>query len=344
MSLLKADVVRPVLLALLGITLFFYNPIANQAVSYNTAIFKDGGALYASLRALTSVMSIVRDADIQVSVPITSLTTSPGQALEPVINTLDRMTNLLFAVVISSGVLTYALPIVAALGGLILAAGAILRSIVLVLGDLRSSVLAQSSRGLIIVGLLAAVCLPSVYAVAFVVGDYYTAQAWAEARAIFEEQEAAIAELDVGGIATPEMGASTGPAATEEIAPSSGNALDWARDTLGGAMESSADAIRGTIEATTGLASAMREKVAASTSVVTNGIGMAGSLFDASISIAVAYLVKLFVLPLLLLAGILIFIRQMRHDLAVPVRQFSDEHIPLRDARSASAEISPDNA
>ena len=302
--------VRYAILAVVGLVLAFYNPLTHLAANYNLEITVGGTAIYASLRSLTSVMSIVRDADVQASIGVASLATSPGQALQPVIVTLERMANLLFALVVLSGVLGFTLPIVASLGAIVLAVGASAKAVSTAMGHPLGGVGYRLARSAVTLGVLAAVCIPIAYAFAFFLGDKYADDAWRNAGAAFERQATSLSVEDVSGPVVTATLPRT-PEAVEESSAEKGNVLDRIKDTIEGTIQGSREAVEDALTATTGFAAAVRDQFAASTRVVTDGIAMAADLFQASVDIGVAYLVKLIVLPLLILLGVLWIFRSL---------------------------------
>lgn len=285
-----------IVLMLAGIALIFSNPLVDVARGYNREVAVTTTAIFASVRGATSVMSMARDADFQASAVVGSVTASPGQVLQPVIATLERMADLLFALAIVSGILAVSLPVVGTLGATALALGA---AGMLVLKPWRAAPggFRRLAGALVFVGLIGSAVLPGAYLVAFIVGDKVTAEAWTKAEAAFHHQAAAVAESG-GEIAAPPAGAvppvpgATSPAVEPGM-------FDWFTDTIEGTSE----AIGGALTATQQFAGWVSTQVSANAQVVTDGVASAGELFAASVDIGVAYLVKLVVLPSLILAA-----------------------------------------
>ncbi len=331
-------------LALVGLALFFANPIVELASRYNLEVAVGGTAVYASLRGISSAMSIVRDADVQVAVPLASFTTSPGQALQPVIETIERMANLLFALVLASGVIGFTLPIVASLGALVLAVGAALRAVLAALGRPLFGPVGRLLRAAVTLGLLSSVLIPTAYAFGFILGDRYTAAAWNSAADVFATQADSIsAEGITGPVVLPEPEPEPeAPPAPEGEAAGGDNLLDWAQQMVGGAIADSSQAVQNAISATTGFATAVTSQIAASASLVTDGLSMAGDLFQASVDIGVSYLVKLIVLPLVILAGMLWLCRSALEPVRPLLYQTGPALIPPPDSRPARDPHAPE--
>lgn len=327
------------LLAALGIVLFWANPLTAIATNYNRDIAIAGTSIYASLRSITSVMSLVKDTDVQASIPLLSVATSPGQMLQPVISTIDRMSNLLFALVVSSGVLAFTLPIVSTLGSAVIIAGAGTSALARMTKSRLPVVIERAVRGCISLGIFAAVGIPLAYSIAFVIGDRITAQAWEEASAVFEGQAEVMATANVAGV---DISTATIPAdlpSAQQPQEQEGNVLDWARSTVGGAVQGSTEAIQGALAATTGFATALKDQLAAGTNVITDGVAAASALFEASVKIGVAYLVKLIVLPVLVLLGFLWVMRSVSR----PTVTMAGETV-LSSVRYVDSDTTADNA
>lgn len=294
----------------LGLVLSIWNPLVDIAGSYNREVFVSGGLIYGSLRGVISAMSIVRDADIQASVGVAAISGSPGQALQPVIATIERMANLLFALTIASGVLATTLPAVAGLGAVVLSGGSAGVLLVGLFGRGWPPALGQASAACLRLGFLACLIVPAAYALAFAVGDRMTADAWRSAAEIFDRQSA---ELE-GTVAIEPLPPAGSPSTDAEAVtePFDGGLIGWIGGLFGSALTGSAEAIQGAVNATTGFAGAVRDQVAANARVVTDGLAAAGQLFDASVQIGVAYLVKLVVLPFAILFGFVWVMRAIR--------------------------------
>lgn len=304
------------LLLLIGVIGVMTNPLAGIASTYNTEIAASGAAIYGSLRFASSAMSVAKDADIAGSVAIASVTLSPGQVLEPVTATINRMADLLFGLVLASGVISVTLPAVARIGAVLLSISGILLAIAQ-LGWARlhsDSGLRRLGVATARLGAITAILVPGAYSIAFLLGDFLTADAWRSATAVFETlSEDFQAPADVTLIVPP----ATEPA--PEAAPKSDPGLfGEIMDGVGSALGQTTDAIVGAAQATAGFASALPDQVSRNAKIVGDGIAISGQLFSSSIQLGAAYLVKLLVLPIFLLfAGVWIMRRS-----EPPVRAF----------------------
>lgn len=150
--------------------------------------------------------------------------------------------------------------------------------------------LERLTRSVMVLGILGAVLLPASYTIAFYAGDAITDRAWTNATEVFDRMRGqhALAGVDeaaaTAGALTP----------TDRVPP----AEDGMFDRLG-------TAFTGTLQA----ASDMAETAAANAQIIRDGVAISTDLFAASIGIATAYLVKLLVLPILILAAMLYLMR-----------------------------------
>lgn len=313
MTFLNTSTARYAALALIGFILTFYNPFTQIATNYNRDIAVAGAGVYGGLRTLTAVMNLAKDTNITASVIAASVETSPGQVLQPVISTIERFSNLLFALIVTSGVLAIILPVVATLGGGVLLVGAGVRAVMSKIGHPLAGSIDRAARGLVTLGILAALGIPGSYAIAFFIGDRVTAEAWEEATGVFDEQAAAAEANDLAGVDLSEVDLPTEEEVLEAPVAASpveeGNiftqALDSVGDAVGGVASSSQDAIQRTLQSTVGFAEVARRQVMAGATVIGNGVAAAADILEASVKIGVAYLVKLIVLPVLLMLGFL---------------------------------------
>ena len=271
--------------------LFLVNPLADVAARFSRDVTLGSGALYTTLRVANSVMSVARDADITGGVGVASVTASPGQLLQPVINTIERMVDLLFGLAIVSGILSLVLVPVAKVASIGLAACALFCAGMTLTSRRVPPMLERLTRSVMVLGILGAVLLPASYTIAFYAGDAITDRAWTHATEVFDQMRGQHAAAGLDDEAAGMAGALT---PTDRIPP----AEDGMFDRLG-------TAFTGTLQA----ASDMAATAAANAQIIRDGVAISTDLFAASIGIATAYLVKLLVLPILILAAMLYLMR-----------------------------------
>jgi hypothetical protein len=277
------------LVAGFAVTLFLVNPLADIAAQFSHDVMVGSGALYGTLRVANSVMSVARDADISGGVGVASVTASPGQLLQPVINTIERLVDLLFGLAIVSGILSLVLVPVAKVASVGLGACALFCAGLTLTARRVPPLLDRLTRSVMVLGILGAVLLPASYTIAFYAGDAITDQAWTNATDVFDRMKGQQDVPEADGV-----GAAATLSPTDRVTP----ADDGMFDRLGSAFS-------GTLQA----ASDMAETAAANAQVIQDGVAISADLFTASIGIATAYLVKLLVLPILILAAFLYLLR-----------------------------------
>lgn len=271
--------------------LFLVNPLADIAARFSRDVTLGSGALYTTLRVANSVMSVARDADISGGVGVASVTASPGQLLQPVINTIERLVDLLFGLAIVSGILSLVLVPVAKVASVALGACALFCAGLTLTARRVPLFMDRLAKAVLVLGVLGAVLLPASYTIAFYAGDAITDRAWTNATEVFDRMrgQQTLAGGDVDAVLP-----------TETLSPTdrSPPAEDGMFDRLGSAFT-------GTLQA----ASDMAATAAANAQVIQDGVAISADLFAASIGIATAYLVKLLVLPVLILAAFLYLLR-----------------------------------
>lgn len=299
-----------VTLIILGLVGLMANPLAGLASSYNAEIATTGAAIYGSLRFASSAMSVAKDADLGGSVAVASVTFSPGQVLEPVTATINRMADLLFGLVLASGVVSVTLPALARIGAVLMAAAGILLVVAQMVqarmptdGGLQRLGFATARFGVVV-----AIIVPAAYATAFMLGDFMTADAWRSATAVFERLSEDF-EAPPGPI-LPVPEATTPPVAAPEAET---GLLEGFVNGVGTAIGQTKDAVVGAAQATAGFAAGLPDQVSRNAKIVGDGIALSGQLFNSSVQLGAAYLVRLVVLPLFLLFTGLWLVRQIGH-------------------------------
>lgn len=271
--------------------LFLVNPLADIAARFSRDVTLGSGALYTTLRVANSLMSVARDADISGGVGVASVTASPGQLLQPVINTIERLVDLLFGLAIVSGILSLVLVPVAKVASVALGTCALFCAGLTLTARRVPPIMDRLAKAVLVLGVLGAVLLPASYTIAFYAGDAITDRAWTNATEVFDRMrgQQTLAGGDVDAVLP-----------TETLSPTDRNppAEDGMFDRLGSAFT-------GTLQA----ASDMAATAAANAQVIQDGVAISADLFTASIGIATAYLVKLLVLPVLILAAFLYLLR-----------------------------------
>jgi hypothetical protein len=295
--------------AALATVLLFAHPLADAAARFTKEVMKGSGALYSTLRVANSVMSVAKDADVSGGVFVASVTGSPGQLLQPVTNTIDRMADLLFCLAIASGILSLVLPQIAKTTAGLLALLAAVRAGLVLLARALPPAAERAMRSMLIICLLGTVVLPVSYALAFYAGNAITDDAWKSADEVFqgmrEQYEAAEAEVEQQVDALREA-----PPPIVEAPSAPPEEQGW-MEGLTSAMSGLHSFVVDTLDNASGWANRVTAGLSANARIIPDGVAISEKLFEASIHIAIAYLVKLVVLPLLILAACIYLLRSV---------------------------------
>ncbi len=106
-------------LALAGV-LLPDNPLTRQAQTYARSVATAAAATYVTLRTLNAFLSTAQELEVGVSF-IASGTAQPLKVLEPIDDTIERFADLVFGIMVATGVIAVALGPVSAIGLALLA-------------------------------------------------------------------------------------------------------------------------------------------------------------------------------------------------------------------------------
>jgi hypothetical protein len=315
-------VLRKILLPLaivLSLVLAFQpyaNPLLEKGVQYNRNVAAAMAVSYTSLRVLKGVLAVPADADLSGGIGVIGLEASPGQVITPVIDTVERMANLLFALAIFSGVLFVMLPIATSLSAIVLGIGLVVPAAMQFLPPVQRHYLRPLRRVsvvMIAIGLMGVVALPGTYALASVLGGSYV-----DAAASRSQNLPSDANLgrDLSGF-TGELEAATElpeiSERTDGLEPSVPAEQGTMWGDLTSALGSARDAVGGAISGLGGQAVTIGTQaigqVTSSLTAIDTFLERSEELFALLIGLAVAYIAKLIILPIMILAVALVVAR-----------------------------------
>lgn len=240
------------------------NPLVWKGKKLSGEVAVACAVTYVSLRTVNAVLSTAQDVQVSGSLVVASADFKPLKWLEPVDDTVERTSELVFALAVLTGVLSVAMGPITSVG-LLLLAGSLLGGIAKWRGEpherAESPLLVRSRN----IGLLLAFGLPLAFIVGAWLGDIATHAAWADAT----ETLASIAG---------QAGAVVGEPGGGEIDL---NALEKVRKYFSDATKNISDASK--------YFSAAR-----------NLWDNAGDLLNVSVTLAGVYLLRLVVMPCLL--------------------------------------------
>lgn len=277
-----------VVAAVAGAATFGYipNPLLAISSGFNAEVATGMAAVYGSLRILKGVLMMAADANFSGGLAVVSFEGSPGQLVTPVIDTVERMANLVFALLIAAGLLAALIPIIGSWAAGLVAAGALLLAIFGWNGGRLPRSVASGAQALVLLGMFGAVLMPGGYTIASLVGDHYfpTSSHTAELEQIVAPLEET-ASLDADSVAEP----SAEPNIWQQITGQ-----------IGGLVQSVGDFGVGTLD-----------QVGKAIGSIGHTIDEAQALLQALIALAVAYILKLFVLPMVVIGSSLLVLRMV---------------------------------
>ncbi len=343
------------------------SPAVILAMEYNQEAFTSSIAVFGSLRIIDSALSTAQET--QVSVPLVGgVTASPLRTLEPVDDAVERMSSIVFTISVISGSLAILIPYLSSVGATLCGvgfAGLSARYWLLMRAKDMPPLMARSVRTTAVVGVFLFVVMPVAYALAFLIGNQATNSAWEQADGVLgsitgaatEQSKAAEAfdaqiraEIEAHEAVTKNaqepdkrnlivQASVTSVPEHEEPQEESlvGKALSWVGSATTKASEKVGNVVESTKEAASELASSMSawaaqagSSISETTSTGVKFIEAADDLFLAFVNIAVAYVVKLILLPLVLaLVGYLILTRSLRSESSEVLRALLLQATPI---------------
>lgn len=284
------------------------NPLLTTSSAFNGEVATGMAAVYASLRVLKGVMMMAADANFSAGVAVVGFEGSPGQLVTPVIDTVERMANLVFALLVAAGLLAVLLPILGQWAAAFIASAA---AILLLVGMMpRGGRLAEGvgagARAVLFAGLIGAVLIPGAYTLASLVADNYVPTAGDT-----NDLDAMVAPYEESATVTAptQAPAPAGESAPAEQAPTGQSFWDYVGSQIGGVIASIGSVGSGMTEAVQNLGAGTLDQVSRSISSVGHAIERAQELLQLLISLSVAYILKLFVLPLLVTLIVIVVVR-----------------------------------
>jgi len=184
---------------LIAVVLFFTNPFATRAAKYNAEAFVSAATVYTSYRVINRVLSVAADTSVQVGIVGASASFKPGQILRSLLDTLDRFADILFPLMILSGVLSVAISPVASLAAALAALGFLLRMVADPTGRYSAALAAHINRlgtACAGVGTVFALLIPLTYSAGYLIGNQITADRWERAVRAFAAFEADVHVAD----------------------------------------------------------------------------------------------------------------------------------------------------
>ncbi|GAA4218082.1 hypothetical protein [Sagittula marina] len=174
------------------------NPATRAAQGYARQIAATSAGTYLTLRTLNAFLSTAQEVEVGGSLVVQG-TAQPLKWLEPVDDTVERVAQVVFVVMVATGVLSVALVPVTGLGWAMLAGAA-----AVALFARRHAVAGRIARALGLYGVLFGAMLPIALILSSALADRMTAQVWEDHSAVIAEISAdvgpALASEEAGGM------------------------------------------------------------------------------------------------------------------------------------------------
>lgn len=177
--------------ALVAMAFFDRNPVVRAARAYAEEVAAASAVLYVSLRGVNAVLSTAQEVEVGGSL-VVSGSVQPLKALEPIDDTIERISDLVFAVMVVTGILAVAMGPVSATGSALIALAALAWVAGRRLGG--GPVAAALTRRLGWYGAFLALAVPLAFVAASLVADRMTEGVWAKHDAILREITASVAD------------------------------------------------------------------------------------------------------------------------------------------------------
>lgn len=300
----------------IAILLVFVNPLATVAAGYNQESSLVAAGVYTSYRVISRLVSMVAETQIEASAVVASVTFMPGKTLQSLLDTLQRFGDMMFPLMIVSGVLGVIIVPAAKLGAGLAAFGLVIHVALGHVERISGAVRVQLQRlahGLVSIGILIALIVPGAYTVGYLFGESITGPSWDRAVAAFESfsSEVAEAEGQMIDLATIEeevadevLVASEKPAEEEGIFSTVLGGITSGASSVASATTGAFSNVVGGAGNLGGQAWDLIAKIPEFTSRV-------GDIVSASFEFLIAYLIKTIVMPMLIAGLAILFWRRM---------------------------------
>ncbi len=164
------------------------NPMTQSAQDYARGVAAASGGLYLTLRSLNAFLSTAQELEVSGGV-IVGGSAQPLKVLEPVDDTIERIADVVFLILLVTGVVALAMGPVSAIGFALLGLTALLTLLPRAPDGRRIAAV----RLVGLYGFVLAIALPLSFLLASVLADWMTASVWAQHDAILADISATVA-------------------------------------------------------------------------------------------------------------------------------------------------------
>ncbi|WP_243611243.1 hypothetical protein [Shimia aestuarii] len=180
--------------ALVAMAFFDRNPLVRQAETYAEDIATSSAVLYVSLRGVNAFLSAAQEIEVGGSLVVQG-TAQPFKVLEPIDDTVERISDIVFYVMVVTGILSVALGPASAVGAALVGVALIVWLLEKRMGAGRR--VTEITRSLGWYGAILGVAVPLAFVLASLFADAMTRDVWAENEALLEEITGSIAPVVV---------------------------------------------------------------------------------------------------------------------------------------------------
>lgn len=171
-------------LALGAAVLHRHNPLSQRAQDYAATVSATSAATYVTLRTLNAALSTAQEIEVGASLGVSG-TMQPGKMLEPVDDTIERIADVVFVLMLVTGVLAVAMGPVGAVGAAMIAGASALWIVDRLLGA--RDVISVLSRRLVWYGGFFLLALPGAFVLTDRLAEFFTGDVMARQQAVIAE-------------------------------------------------------------------------------------------------------------------------------------------------------------
>ncbi|WP_121061490.1 hypothetical protein [Chachezhania antarctica] len=216
--------------AFLAMVSYRANPLNEGAKSYATAVAATSAGVYVTLRSINAFLSTAQEIEVSGGAVFVSGSAQPLKVLEPIDDTIERISAMVFGLMVATGVVAVGIGPISAVG---------FGMIVLSLGiDLIRRVIGKVSdvtaleRQLLRYGLLFGLGVPLAFVLTSQMADWMTADVWAEYDAVVQDITAEVDLAEAGESASVVSNLRSAINGVERYQTLAANLLDRADDLL----------------------------------------------------------------------------------------------------------------
>jgi len=182
--------------AFLAMVSYKANPLNAEAKGYATAVAATSAGVYVGLRSINAFLSTAQELEVSGGAVFVSGSAQPLKALEPIDDTIERISGMVFGLMVATGVVAVGVGPISAVGWGMIVLSLGIDLVRRAIGKLNE--VTALERQLLRYGLLFGLGVPLAFVLASQMADWLTADVWAENDAIVREITAEVELVDTG--------------------------------------------------------------------------------------------------------------------------------------------------